>query len=119
MNYGRFDATTGKMEAFTRSPIAVTYEPEGCLVREVPDNGPYYFDFDKGEPVECTDMPITIDGTTINVPTGTSFRVSEPSVKGDDGNSGVLEFNFSEPGDYEVTLFHVKHLTKEVTLSAS
>ena len=119
MKYGKFDANTGKMVSIIDTPVEITYQLSDYLLAEIPDKGPYYFDFANDQPVKCTDMPVTITGTTINVSPGTQFRVSAPHVTGDDGGSGVLEFDFSDPGDYEVTLFHVKHLTKEVTLNAS
>jgi hypothetical protein len=119
MKYAKFDSTTGQMLSLIDTPVEITHQPENYLIKQVPDSEPRYFDFTTDEAVKCTEMPVEINGTEIKVPEGTRFRIRQPSIKGDDGETGSLEFQFSEPGEYNIVLYHTKHLTKEVTIDAS
>jgi hypothetical protein len=59
------------------------------------------------------EMPITIDGNTLTVPINTTFKVNGFQ---DVTTDGVLEFDFSEPGVYNVHLSLWPYKDVEVTL---
>ena len=114
----KFDLETGKQISKVDTPIVPTM-PDGYFFKETPDGENYYFDFGKGEPVKCEEMPVTINGTNVEVPKGTEFRIKQPFLLGNDGGEGLLEFNFPDPGQYEGVLYHIKYNTKEIVINAS
>jgi len=62
------------------------------------------------------EMPVTVTGTTLNVPLGTEFSVRGPATAEGVSDDGVIEFEFAEPGTYTVLLRNFPYLDTEVTL---
>lgn len=67
--------------------------------------------------MEKTEMPVAVNGTSLNVPAGTTFSLMDPFfVEGQAGADGLLEFEFDEPGEYRVELKHPRYFDKEVVV---
>jgi hypothetical protein len=69
-----------------------------------------------GVVISRPEMPISQTGNTLTVPTGTEFSVRGPASIDEVAQDGTLEFEFSEPGTYVVTLRKFPYLDAEVTL---
>lgn len=66
-----------------------------------------------------TPMPDIVTGLSVEVPEGTRFRLLAPFfIEGQADESGLLEFDFDEPGTYTVHLSHPRYIDTEVTLHA-
>ena len=72
-----------------------------------------------GEIVLRPEMPVSITGCRVEVPPKTSFTVTgKVYLQGEGDESGILDFQFDEPGEYEVRLENFPYQDKTVVLRA-
>ena len=90
---------------------------EALLPCEAPERrGVYVY---QGEVTPRPEMPVQITNQTVTVPPSTEFNVRGPAeLSGQADETGVLEFEFDEPGEYTIELRCFPYLDKEITLHA-
>lgn len=76
--------------------VAVDDKPDALVMLDIEETG---------QIVPRPEMPVTREGNILTVPAGASFDVTGPAtITGVVDESGILDFEFDEPGDYEISL---------------
>lgn len=85
---------------------------------EAVDPSEVYYDFSSAEFLPKTDVPHSIEGTSVYVNEGVYFVLEDPSrkscVDGTVDSSGVIDVDVDEPGVYYLTLHLDPHRPTEI-----
>ena len=78
-----------------------------------------YVDTSKKQVFDRPEMPVVVSGTTLKVPANTEFVVNGAAeLTGQADETGILEFEFDEPGEYVIRLINFPYMDKEVIIRA-
>jgi hypothetical protein len=117
MSFVLYREADGMIEAYVQAPVdeAEPYLSDGTAFLAGKGDGLTDYVLD-GEITPRPGMPVAVVGLTVTVPPGTEFEVLGPIPAHGVAVDGVLEFEFEEPGTYNVRFRQFPFLDAEVTL---
>jgi hypothetical protein len=117
MSFVLYREADGMIEAYVQAPVdeAEPYLSDGTAFLAGKGDGLTDYVLN-GAITPRPVMPLGQSGNTLTVPPGTAFTVSGPASAEGVATDGVLQFQFSEPGNYTVKLSLFPYLDREVTL---